>query len=142
MINFISQNVNNTLINSANPKIKKRSNYPLKPSYRTYFQSVHHLYCSCPVRILPLVPMPSQYTICILSMSSQYTICTTHIQSDDHLYCPYTVRIPHLLPMYGQYTISTAHVQSVHYMYCPCPVSKPSLLPMSHQNITFPVHGQ
>ena len=56
-----------------------------------YVQSVHHLPCPYPVRLPPLLLMPSSNTPYLMPSSSKNTTCPIRVQSLHHLSCKSTI---------------------------------------------------
>ena len=94
----------------------------------TVFQTVAHLYSSCPISILSIHPISN---IVAISTTQVVPISTSHVQSVYHIYWICPVQIPFFLPMSWKYRLS-----------CPCLISTPYLLPMSSHNTISLAHVQ
>ena len=111
-------------------------------------QSEYPLSYPCPVRLLHVLLMYSQYTISPAQIQSVHHLCWPCIVSTLSLLpmlsqytfiYPSPVRIPPLLPMSSQYIISPAFVQLEYHVSYPCPVRLPHFLALSSQYTTNPV---
>ena len=76
------------------------------------------------------------FTVYVQRLYQLYSTTLERTPSLHHIYYPYLVSTPYLLPMHSQNTISRTHVQSVHHFSYPCPISTQSLLPITSDNPT------